>query len=154
MEGRTAGCELVGMNNNRELQDKVERLVRELVDAHIEETRAAVAAAVARALGASAMAMPANAVKKKQQQQPQPRNAGRRRPPEEVAALAERLYAQVCAKPGEPMLAFATELGATPRELHRPMMTLKRAGRVRSVGERHRTRYFPAVASEANLRSA
>jgi hypothetical protein len=101
------------------------------------------------------MAMPANAAKKKKQQQQQvARKAGRRRAPEEVAALAERLYAQVCAKPGAAMVAFATELGATARELHRPMMTLKRASRVRSAGERHRTRYFPAVAPEANLRSA
>ena len=68
--------------------------------------------------------------------------------------MAETLYEQVCAKPGEPMLAFAAELGATPRELHRPMMTLKRAGRVRTVGERHRTRYFPAVVAGASSQSA
>jgi hypothetical protein len=138
------------MNSNRDLGEKIEKLVRELVDAHIEEARAAVVAAVTRAMGTSTSPVSAKTSSKKQT----PRKAGRRRPPEEVAALAESLYEQVCAKPGEPMVAFATDLGATVRELHRPMMTLKRAGRVRSVGQRHRTRYFPAVVAEANVQSA
>ena len=70
---------------------------------------------------------------------------GPRRASAEVAALGERLYEAVCAQPGETMSVLAPELGKTPRELHRPMMVLRRAGRVRSVGQRHQTRYFPAV---------
>jgi hypothetical protein len=38
------------------------------------------------------------------------------------------------------MAVLGPTLGKTPRELHRPMMVLKRAGRVRSVGQRHQTR--------------
>ena len=53
-----------------------------------------------------------------------------------------------------PMVAFATELGATVRELHRPMANLKRAGQVRSVGERHRTRYFPGLATASPVEAA
>lgn len=137
------------MNSSRDLGEKIEKLVRELVHAHIEETRAAVLAAVTRAVGASAKAEPVRAASKKQA----PRKTGRRRAPHEVGALAETLYKQVCAKPGESMLVFAAELGATARELHRPMMTLKRAGRVRAVGERHRTRYFPGLIAGASSRS-
>jgi hypothetical protein len=129
------------MNDTRDIGEKIEGLVRELVEAHIEETRAAVVAAVTRAMGSSVESKSSTTSSPKRA----PRKAGRRRPPQEVTALAESLYEQVCAKPGEPMVTFATELGATARELHRPMLTLKRAGRVRSVGERHRTRYFPAV---------
>ena len=60
-----------------------------------------------------------------------------------MAALGERLYRAVCEHPGESMARLSGELGASARELHRPMALLKRAGRVRSVGERHATRYFP-----------
>jgi hypothetical protein len=67
----------------------------------------------------------------------------RRRAPDEVAALAERLYAAVCAHPGEGMRLLATEVGSSVAELNRPMTNLKRDGRIRSVGERHLTRYFP-----------
>ncbi len=43
------------------------------------------------------------------------------------------------------MAVLAPAVGATPRELHRPMATLKRDGRVRSVGQRHQTRYYPTT---------
>jgi hypothetical protein len=36
-------------------------------------------------------------------------------------------------------------MGETVQTLQRPMAKLKAEGRVRSVGERHLTRYFPAV---------
>jgi hypothetical protein len=49
-----------------------------------------------------------------------------------LAAVAERIYQAVCAKPGETMLVLAADLGASARELHRPMALLKRTGRVRS----------------------
>jgi hypothetical protein len=67
-----------------------------------------------------------------------------------VAALSERLYDAVCAQPGETMAMLAPELGSSPRELHRPMAALKRAGRVRSAGQRHQTRYYPTVARSAS----
>ena len=76
--------------------------------------------------------------------------SGRRRGPAEMAALGERLYEAVCAQPGETMSVLAPEIGKTPRELQRPMLALKRAGRVRSVGQRHQTRYYPAVVQSAN----
>ena len=62
-----------------------------------------------------------------------------------MTALGERIYQAVYAKPGETMLVLAAELGATTRELQRPMALLKRTGRVRSAGARHLTRYFPMV---------
>src|SRR5690606_33052362 len=65
------------------------------------------------------------------------------RSPDEVAALAERLYAAICAQPGAGMVALAKEVGASVRELHHPMTRLKARGRIRSVGKRRLTRYFP-----------
>jgi hypothetical protein len=68
---------------------------------------------------------------------------GKRRRSAEVSELGERLYRAVWAHLGEGLAALAGELGASARELHRPMALLKQAGRVRSVGQRHQTRYFP-----------
>ena len=118
------------------LSEQIEQLVRE----HIEATRRAAAEAVERAFASSAAAPRASAARSPR------REASRRRGPEEIAARGERLYAAVVAEPGETMAVLAPAVGETPRDLHRPMATLKRAGRVRSVGERHQTRYYPTAA--------
>jgi hypothetical protein len=60
-----------------------------------------------------------------------------------MAAVVEALYAAVCAQPGETMAVLAPQLGESPKQLHRPMSRLRRDGRVRSVGARSWTRYFP-----------
>jgi hypothetical protein len=44
------------------------------------------------------------------------------------------------------MTALAARVGATARDLNRPALLLKRAGRVRSAGQRQGTRYFPMAA--------
>ena len=70
---------------------------------------------------------------------------GRRRTPDEVAELGERFYRVLCESPGESMPVLAARIGVTPRELHRSVVLLRRAGRVRTVGQRRATRYFPTV---------
>ena len=122
-------------NSTQSLSEQIERLVRE----HIEVSRRAAAAAVECAFASDTTGQRSQPARGKT------RRPGRRRAATEVAALGERLYQAVCAQPGESMAVLGPELGKTPRELHRPMMVLKGAGRVRSVGQRHQTRYFPAV---------
>jgi len=126
------------MTNRTSIQD-LGKCIEQLVEEHIAASRRAAQVALERAFGAGARA-PAQS----------PRRArvagGRRRPPEEIAELGEQLYQAVCAKPGEGMLVLAADVGASVRELNRPMTLLKRAGRVRSVGARHLTRYFPMAA--------
>jgi len=119
------------------LSEQIEQLVRE----HIEASRRAAAAAIERAFSSAAPRPQAIGTTT--------RASGRRRAATELATLGERLYEAVCAQPGETMAVLGPELGKAPRELHRPMMVLKRAGRVRSVGQRHQTRYFPAVVRSA-----
>jgi hypothetical protein len=119
------------------LQDQIERLVRE----HIASSRRAVTAAVERAFGSAT-----DSRRKRTRDVPNKARESRRRPPEEVAALGERLYRAICANPGAAMSTLAPHVGATPRELNRPAILLRRAGRVRSVGQRHATRYFPVAA--------
>jgi len=123
------------------LSEQIEQLVRE----HIEMTRRAAAEAVERAFASTSavVAAPRSSATRSSRRAP-----GRRRGPDEIAALGERLYAAVIAEPGETMAVLAPAVGETPRDLHRPMAMLKRAGRVRSVGARHQTRYYPTAAGK------
>src|SRR5262249_49335989 len=121
------------------------RRIEQLVEEHIAASRRAAQGAVERAFGAG----PHRGASVKS---PRPAATGKtfkRRPPEDIAALGERLYRAGCANPGTGMIALAAEVGGSARELHRPMALLKRAGRVRSVGARHLTRYFPMASKMA-----
>ena len=119
-----------------DLEQQIESLVRD----HVAAIRRTAEAAVARAfLRASAPGRRSGT----------PRRSGPRRAPAELVALGERLYAAICAHPGAAMSALAAELGATPGQLNRPATQLRRAGRVRSVGQRQATRYFPMAAKSA-----
>ncbi len=140
------------MKTSRNLTEKIEELVRELAEEHMAQLQQVVMAAVVGALAGSTAG--ATAPKKSKRAKKAARTSTGRRDPAELAALSERLYEAVCAKPGEAMVVFATQLRATVRELHRPMANLKRCGRVRSVGERHRTRYFPGLATASSEEAA
>jgi hypothetical protein len=120
-----------------QLENQIERLVRE----HVAACHKAAATAVDRAFRS------ANTRTKTRRSASTTTTTSRRRPPAEVAALGERLYEAVCANPGEGMKVLMADVGGTARELHRPMTLLKRAGRVRSVGQRRLTRYFPMATS-------
>jgi len=117
-------------NSTLELQVQIEQLVRE----HLAAQRRAAAAAVERAFANASAPTKLVAVRTP---------SGARRAATEVSALAERLYEAVRARPGETISVIAASVGQTPRALHRPMLHLKRQGRVRSAGQRHGTRYFP-----------
>jgi hypothetical protein len=119
-----------------QLQKQIEQLVRE----HLDAQRVAVTTAITRAFDA-ASSMRASAPART-------RAASRRRPPTEVAGLAERLFEAVRAHPGETMAVIAPDLGEPARSLNRPMIHLKRSGRVRSAGQRSNTRYFPMASSK------
>lgn len=125
---------------NQELGERIEQLVQQ----HIEASRRAAQQAVERAFcGATS-----EPTRRRRQPARVKSPSGKRRTPDEMAALGERLYQAVCAKPGERMTVLMADVGASARELSRPMTQLKRVGRIRSVGARHLTRYFPMV-SEA-----
>jgi len=119
--------------NSEDLESAIARLVQE----HVALLHQAAAAAVDRAFSTRA---PGPRVRGAA---PERRAPGRRRGPDEVAGLAERLYAAVCANPGAAMSTLATQVGEPPRALNRPAMQLKRGGRLRTVGQRQGTRYFP-----------
>jgi hypothetical protein len=66
-----------------------------------------------------------------------------RRTGTEVAALEKKLLDAVWATPGEAMSALAPRIGASPSTLQVPVARLKAAGRLKTVGARQFTRYFP-----------
>jgi len=122
--------------------DKLNAQIEHLVREYIAAQRASVAAVVERAFAAS------SAPSKAKSAAPSSRVWGRRRPPTEVAELAERLFSAVRAHPGETMSVIASDVGEPARMLNRPMMHLKRTLRVRSAGQRSNTRYYPMASSK------
>jgi hypothetical protein len=116
-----------------QLEREMERLVRE----HVAACHRAASAALERAFGTAST------------RGRSPTTPTTRKPPEtkrtsaEIAALCERLYAAICAHPGETMTVLAPRIGVRARELHRPMTVLRHAGRIRSAGQKQQMRYFP-----------
>lgn len=128
-----------------DLAEQIEQLVRN----QIEATKKAAAAAVERAFSA---AVPASDRPAAQAARRKPRaKAAPRRAVAEVLALGERFYAVLCRNPGETMGTLAPQVGASPRALHVAVARLKSAGRVRSVGLRQHTRYFPMTATSTRV---
>jgi hypothetical protein len=123
------------------LATQIEALVRN----HIESTRKAATAAVERAFSATPPASDrsvASAARRKPRAKAAPRRAV-----EDVLALAERFYEALCRNPGETMETLAPQVGAPARALRVAVARLERAGRVRSVGQRRFTRYFPMTST-------
>ncbi len=124
--------------NFENLSERIEQVVQD----HIAASLSAAEAALGRAFAAAVKAPTGRSRSSRS------RRVGPRRASAEMAAVGERLYEAVCAKPGQTMTVLAGDVGVTVRELQRPMAHLKRGDRVRSVGQRSLCRYFPMV-SEA-----
>lgn len=128
-------------NSAQEMGQRIEQAVREQVAAIFVVAQEAVARGFAGASRSSqAPSGPARPTRTR-------RNPGKKRPSEDIAALGEQFYSAVCAKPGETMTVLAADVGASARELHRSVTLLRRANRVRAVGTRHLTRYFPMASA-------
>ena len=122
--------------NHGDLAQGIEHLVRDYISTIRIAAHGAIERAVATRVGG--VAFPCA----KKERQPSSRQKARR-PSDEIGALSERFYEALCRSPGEKMGVLAPMIGATARDLNRPMLVLKRAGRIRSVGTKHATRYFP-----------
>lgn len=138
-------CDVEVMTTHPDLAKQIEDLVRQ----HIDALRASAATAVARAFTA---APPASA---RAGTQPRPaharprRKASPRRASEELVALGEQFYAVLCQRPGETMTTLAPQVGVAPRVLQVAVARLRRDGRVRVIGKKQQTRYYPMATSPA-----
>lgn len=115
--------------------EDLEKQIDDLIRSHIAEVRRKAAAAMERAF-AAANAKPVRPAPKRGTASPR-RKAG------ELAEVGDRLYEAVCRDPGATLTTLAKAMGARTRDLEHPAKLLRRAGRVRCVGERNATRYFP-----------
>lgn len=61
----------------------------------------------------------------------------------EVSSLADALYDQICAHPGETMMVLSKAVGEKSGALALPVRKLLADGRVKKAGQRADTRYFP-----------
>ena len=68
--------------------------------------------------------------------------------------MGERFYAVLCRLPGETMTTLAPTVGVTPRVLQVAVARLRRDGRVRAIGKRHQTRYYPMATSPSTTTAA
>ena len=132
-------------NTNEDLVSRIEALVAE----HIASSRKAAQEAIERAFAAAASMRAEPRRTKSLGARSSERRSKKRRPSAELEALGEQFYRTLCARPGETMTVLAVEVGVSARELHRAVARLKQAGRVRTVGERSSTRYFPLGNSAA-----
>jgi hypothetical protein len=127
-------------NTNEDLARRIEEMVAE----HIASTRKAAQIAVERAFAsAGTQARPPTSAARAVRT----RASGKRRASTELEKLSEQFMGAVTRKPGETMTVLAADVGASARELHRAVSRLKQAGRVRTIGERSQTRYFPLAAN-------
>ncbi len=133
------------MTNTASIQDLSKR-IEEVVQEHIAASHRAAAAALERAFAKTTAKPSATA---RTHRASAASESAPRRAPQELSAIGERLHQAVCAKPGASMTVLAADIGAGPRSLNQPMMHLKRAGKIRSVGQRNMTRYFPLVGEGA-----
>lgn len=81
-----------------------------------------------------------------------PATSASRRTAADLAGVCDALCDVVRAHPGASIVALAEKMGAEAQTLRRPMATLRATGRVRSVGQRHLTRYYPTVVRAAGGR--
>jgi len=136
------------MTTHPDLAKQIEDLVRQ----HVDALRASAAAAVARAFAAVPPPLSARAIPQTRPVRPR-KKAAPRRGPEELVALGERFYAVLCQRPGETMATLAPQVGVAPRVLQVAVGRLRHDGRVRVIGKKQYTRYYP-MATSASVRAA
>jgi hypothetical protein len=142
--------DLWGMTTNLDLAEQIEALVRQ----HVDALRTTATAAVARALAAAQTCEPARASAHAPKAVRRRKTAAPRRASDELVALGERFYAALCRQPGETMAVLAPQVGEAPRVMQVAVARLRRTGRIRAVGQRHQTRYFPMTAPSATTAAA
>jgi DNA-binding NtrC family response regulator len=130
-------------NSTLELADAIEALVA----SYVNSVRDSAQQAVERALSPIAPTRRSSAAARLPTATS--RSSTARRTATELEEVCAALCERVRAQPGASMVELAEQMGADRRSLQRPMEKLRAAGRVRSVGRRHLTRYYPAVVPTA-----
>jgi hypothetical protein len=136
------------MNSNGQLEQRIDDLVKGVLFAAREVALAAVAEAFARdeeqlVERGDRDARPAK--RRRSGGGEQVRRSGKKRSPDELVALGNKLCKAISRKPGESMTTYAQELGSTPIELGVPVRRLIEEGRVHAIGERNQRKYYAGI---------
>lgn len=123
--------------------EQLANAIESLVASYMDEVRVAAQRAVERSLTRGAAVR--TPTKRSDTRRAAPRSGAKRRTQTELDEVCEELCKLVRARPGEAMTTLAEAMGMPMSALQRPMAKLRTEGRVRGVGQRHLTRYFPAV---------
>lgn len=118
--------------------------IETLVASYMDEVRLVAQQAVERSLGRSTVPQRRPSKRRGPRQAPL-KSTGTRRTAGQLDEICEDLCKLVRARPGESLVTLADDMGVAAASLKRPMAKLRADGRVRTVGERHLTRYFPTV---------
>ena len=121
--------------------EELSNAIEQLVTAYVREAQQSAVSAIERSFSRT----PKKSPEQRTTEPPRTRRAWICRTRQELDEIREKLYALICAEPGESMQTLAREMRLTSELLYLPMSKLKAEGRVRSVGERNYTRYFPGV---------
>lgn len=116
--------------------------IESLIASYMNDVRDAAEQAVARALTQRETSRRTSEARGRA---PAAKSQSSRRSATALDETCQALCDLVRARPGSSMVELAEQLRSTVRELQRPMAKLRADGRVRSVGQRHMMRYFPAV---------
>jgi hypothetical protein len=120
------------------LHQQLESAIQEFLLA----SRAQVAATLDRAFDTAAARSSASRLKSATRRQQVPK-LGKRRSASELTALSEQLYEVIAAHPGQGMVVLSERVGTSGPHLQRVVSRLRTEGRIRTVGARQQTRYFP-----------
>lgn len=118
-----------------------------LIGSYMDGVRMAAKDAVERAMRG---AVAGGQARRRKQGAAGPATRMNRRAAPRLAEMCNTLCEVVRANPGASMVTIAEKMGAKSIDLQWPMAKLKLAGRVRSVGQRSLTRYYPAVLRASN----
>lgn len=121
-------------------EQKLEQQIGEAVAEYLKASQHAATTAMERAFRCAGMARSGTA-----KSAPRRRRSGTKRSPAEMERLSKALDEAVRAQPGETIKTLSQQVGATPAALQVPVTRLKRDGRLRTVGKRQFTRYYPAT---------
>lgn len=127
----------------KSIAQKLEAEMTKAVSLIVAASHAAAIEALDEAFGAARQADKRRAESGQERRAVRQGPAAPRRTSAEITALETQLMEAVWASPGEAMSALAPCTGASPSQLQVPVARLKASGRLKTVGSRQFTRYFP-----------
>lgn len=119
--------------------------IESMIASYMDGVRDAAEQAVARALARQGQELGRRSSKSKGRRTIEPKSHSGRRSAAALDDACRSLCDLVRGRPGSSMVELAEELTVSVGELQLPMAKLRAEGRVRTVGQRHLMRYFPAV---------